>query len=64
MLTSLAEFKYYQSFRVPVETRDDVLFFVDQEDEYGKYRPLDKVKLLDVSMTGLGFTTQARIAVG
>jgi two-component system, NtrC family, response regulator HydG len=64
MLTSLAEFKYYQSFRVPVESRDDVLFFVDQEDEYGKYRPLDKVKLLDVSMTGLGFTTQARIAVG
>jgi Nif-specific regulatory protein len=64
MLTSLAEFKYYQSFRVPVESRDDVLFFVDQEDEYGKYRPLNKVKLMDVSITGMGFVTDARIAVG
>lgn len=64
MLTSLAEFKYYQSFRVPVETRDDVLFLVEQEDEYGKFRPLNKVKLMDVSMTGLGFVTEARIAVG
>ena len=64
MLTSLAEFKYYQSFRVPVETRDDVLFLVEQEDEYGKFRPLNKVKLFDVSMTGLGFNTDGRIAVG
>lgn len=64
MLTSLAEFKYYQSFRVPVETRDDVLFMVEKEDEYGKFRPITKVKLMDVSMTGLGFVTEARIAVG
>ena len=63
-MTSLAEFKYYQSFRVPVETRDDVLFLVEQEDEYGKFRPLNKVKLMDVSMTGLGFVTETRIAVG
>ncbi|MBY0515339.1 MAG: sigma 54-interacting transcriptional regulator [Bacteriovoracaceae bacterium] len=64
MLTSLAEFKYYQSFRVPVESRDDVLFFLEQEDEYGKFCTVNKVKLMDVSMTGMGFTTDARIAVG
>lgn len=64
MLTSLAEFKYYQSFRVPVESRDDVLFLVEQEDEMGKFLPLNKVKLLDVSITGMGFTTDARIAIG
>lgn len=64
MLTSLAEFKYYQSFRVPVESRDDVLFLVEQEDEMGKFRPVEKLKFQDVSLTGMGFSTDARFAVG
>jgi two-component system response regulator HydG len=64
MLTSLAEFKYYQSFRVPVESRDDVQFLVETEDEYGKYHTLDKVKLQDVSMSGVGFVTAGKMAVG
>lgn len=64
MLTSLAEFKYYQSFRVPVESRDDVLFLVETEDDFGKFRPLDKVRLMDVSMSGLGFCTTHGLAVG
>lgn len=64
MLTSLAEFKYYQSFRVPVESRDDVLFLVETEDDMGKFHPLDKVKLMDVSMSGLGFCTEAALPVG
>jgi two-component system, NtrC family, response regulator HydG len=64
MLTSLAEFKYYQSFRVPVEIRDDILFLVEQEDEFGKFRPVNKLKFQDVSLTGMGFCTDARIAVG
>lgn len=64
MLTSLAEFKYYQSFRVPVESRDDVLFLLEVEDDFGKFRPLDKVRLMDVSMSGVGFCSNHGLAVG
>ena len=64
MLTSFSEFKYYQSFRVPVESRDDVQFLVEFENEFGKFQFVDKVKLGDVSMTGIGFTTPFPLAVG
>lgn len=64
MLTSFSEFKYYQSFRVPVESRDDVQFLVEFENEQGRYEFVDKVKLMDVSMTGLGFTTSFPLPVG
>lgn len=64
MLTSFSEFKYYQSFRVPVESRDDVQFLVEYENEHGRFEFLEKVKLMDVSMTGLGFTTNFPLPVG
>ena len=64
MLTSFSEFKYYQSFRVPVESRDDVQFLVEYENEQGKFEFVEKVKLMDVSMTGLGFCTTFPMAVG
>ncbi len=64
MLTSFSEFKYYQSFRVPVESRDDVQFLVDFENDQGRLEFVDKVKLMDVSMTGLGFTTSFPLPVG
>jgi two-component system response regulator HydG len=64
MLTSFSEFKYYQSFRVPVESRDDVQFLVEYENENGKLEFVDKVKLLDVSLTGLGFTTKFALPIG
>jgi two-component system, NtrC family, response regulator HydG len=64
MLTSFSEFKYYQSFRVPVESRDDVQFLVEFENENGRFEFVEKVKLMDVSMTGLGFTTQFPLPVG
>lgn len=64
MLTSFSEFKYYQSFRVPVESRDDVQFLMEFENEQGRYEFVDKVKLLDVSMTGMGFTTTCALPVG
>src|SRR5690606_13794707 len=64
MLTSFSEFKYYQSFRVPVESRDDVQFLMEFENEQGRYEFIDKVKLLDVSMTGMGFTTTCALPVG
>lgn len=64
MLTSFSEFKYYQSFRVPVESRDDVQFLVEYEDDGGKFQFVEKVKLMDVSMTGTGFTTSFPLPVG
>jgi len=64
MLTSLSEFKYYQSFRIPVELKDDVLFLVEMENSQGKFDFIDKVRLVDVSMTGLGFSTTHPLAVG
>lgn len=64
MLTSFSEFKYYQSFRVPVESRDDVMFLVEYENEFGKFSFVEKTKLCDVSMTGLGFVTSFPLAVG
>jgi two-component system response regulator HydG len=64
MLTSFSEFKYYQSFRVPVESRDDVQFLVEYENDQGRFEFVDKVKLMDVSMTGLGFTTSFPLAIG
>lgn len=64
MLTSFSEFKYYQSFRVPVESRDDVMFLVEFENDTGRFEFVDKVKLADVSMTGLGFITTKALPVG
>ncbi len=64
MLTSFSEFKYYQSFRVPVESRDDVQFLVEFENEQGKFECVEKVKLQDVSMTGLGFITTFPMPIG
>ncbi len=64
MLTSFSEFKYYQSFRVPVESRDDVMFLVEYENELGKYEFVEKTKLMDVSMTGLGFVTSFPLPIG
>lgn len=64
MLTSFSEFKYYQSFRVPVESRDDVQFLVEFENDHGRFEFVEKVKLMDVSMTGIGFTTSFPMPVG
>lgn len=63
MLTSFSEFRYYQSFRVPVESRDDVQFLMEVEDENGRLVFVDHVKLMDVSMTGIGFTTKFPLPV-
>jgi len=64
MLTSFAEFKFFQSFRVPVEAVDDVRFVVEYENEDGVRETLEDAKIVDVSTTGLGFSTEKRIAVG
>jgi Nif-specific regulatory protein len=63
MLTSFKEFKFFQSFRIPLESKDDVRCTFEYEDEMGKFKTIMDAKLEDVSITGLGFITQQRISV-
>jgi two-component system response regulator HydG len=68
MLTSFSEFKFYQSFRIPVEENDDLRFLVEREnvvtagDRKDNY--IYDAKLVDISVTGLGFASRERISVG
>jgi Nif-specific regulatory protein len=63
MFTSFSEFKFFQSFRIPVESQDDVRFMVEYEDDMGKFRYIEDAKLEDASVTGLGFVTTKKISV-
>lgn len=63
MLKSFSEFKFYQSFRIPVEAQDDLRFMVQMEDEFGKLKYIEDAKLIDISVTGFGFATNERISV-
>ncbi len=64
MLASFSEFKFFQSFRIPVEEADDLRFLIEKEDELGNFVYIDDASLVDVSVTGLGFATMERISVG
>ena len=64
MLASFSEFKFYQSFRIPVEEADDLRFLVEQEDNIGNKEYIQDAVLMDISVTGLGFKTIKRLSVG
>ncbi len=64
MFTSLKEFKFYQAFRIPVESSDDVRFLLDHEDSTGNFEYIEDAKLLDISLTGLGFSSEFKFSVG
>ncbi len=64
MLTSFSEFKFFQSFRIPVEKADNLRFSVEIEDDMGNSAYVDDAILLDLSVTGFGFSTKRRIKVG
>lgn len=64
MFTSFEEFKFFQSFRIPVEANDDVRCMIEFENEFGKFEYIKDAKLEDVSITGIGFVTGARLSVG
>lgn len=64
MLASFSEFKFYQSFRIPVEEADDLRFLVQMSRDRGPLAYIDDAKLIDISLTGLGFSTSERISVG
>ncbi len=62
MLASFSEFKFFQSFRVPVESMDDIRFLVEAKNEQGNWDYINDAKLLDVSATGVGFSSMERIS--
>lgn len=64
MFNSFKEFKFFQSFRIPVESSDDVKCLFEYEDEMGKFHTIIDSKLEDISITGLGFTTNEKVKVG
>ncbi|MCR9206187.1 MAG: PilZ domain-containing protein, partial [Halobacteriovoraceae bacterium] len=64
MLASFSEFKFYQSFRIPVEKADNLRFLVEKETSVGKNEYIEDGTLIDISLTGLGFSTCERISVG
>ncbi len=64
MFTSFSEFKFFQAFRIPVESGDDVRFTIEKEDDYGKMIFVGDGKLLDISLSGMGFSSSEKIPVG
>jgi len=63
MLDSLAEFKFVQSFRIPIENVDDLRFLLERPNgSADKY--IDDAKLIDISKTGVGFSSFERLSVG
>lgn len=64
MFTSFKEFKFFQSFRIPLESKDDVRCTFEFEDSMGKFVPLMDAILEDVSITGFGFKSHEKVKVG
>lgn len=64
MFTSFEEFKFFQSFRIPVEKGDEVRCLIEFEDEMGKFSYIEDAKLADASITGIGFISKSRLSVG
>ncbi|MCT4642692.1 MAG: sigma 54-interacting transcriptional regulator [Bacteriovoracaceae bacterium] len=62
MFNSFSEFKFFQSFRIPVESCDNVRFMVEKEELSGKFEFIDG-DLKDCSITGLGFISKTKISV-
>lgn len=63
MQNSLSELKFYQSFRIMIESKDDVRFLVEREQD-NKMTYIEDARIIDMSITGLGFKTKERISVG
>jgi len=64
MIKSLSEFRFFKSFRIPLNSSDDVRYSVTKEDLYSERGEfIDDVQILDVSTTGLGLKTKARLKI-
>ncbi len=63
MYHSLSAFRFYHSFRIPVEKADNIRFLLEK-DINSKQGYVEDAQLTDLSITGLGFTTKENIPVG
>lgn len=65
MIRSFNEFRFFKSFRIPIESGDDIQFLVETDNdpysERGDY--IKDAKLLDISVAGLGFKTQKSLSI-
>jgi len=62
MIRSFREFRFFKSFRIPLETSDEVQFIVRTED--GVHEKAEIIKdavVTNVSITGLGFITKSEL---
>ena len=64
MLPSFSEFKFYQSFRLPVSPADGVHFSVSGQNEWGKEVDIKDARLENISLGGLSFITRERLKIG
>jgi len=63
IMASFSEFKFYQSFRIPIQEADDLRFLVEL-DGANKGEYIKDARLVDVSINGIGFSSQEKISVG
>lgn len=64
MLSSLSEFKFFQAFRIPIEEADQVRFLVEQKMGFDHYEYLSDVKIVDISLDGLGMASTQQLSIG
>ncbi len=64
MLESFSEFKFFHSFRLPISEISDVRFLMDSLDEFVEGEYVDDAKLIDISLTGLSFSSKEKVSVG
>ena len=64
MFDSFSEFKFFQSFRIPVESADDVRFMVEKETPTAGFEFINDGQIKDCSITGLGFISTEKFSVG
>lgn len=63
MFQSFSEFKFYQSFRVPVDSVKDLQFSLQYDNLTGQLVDINAT-LLDISTTGIGFKSTESFVVG
>lgn len=64
MITYMSEYRFYQSYRIPVEDSDQLRFLVEKENVDGDNEYIEDAKILDISVTGVGLRTKTRLKVG
>ncbi|MCB9093280.1 MAG: sigma-54-dependent Fis family transcriptional regulator [Halobacteriovoraceae bacterium] len=65
MIRSLSEFRFFKSFRIPIESSDDVQVTVEHDDPFSERGVfIDDLQVTDVSITGLGFKSRHKMSIG